>query len=563
MESGAGRITCGVWCYAIGYMIMAYRTSCWFLILFACFYGLGSYPLLDHNEGMYAAIAKDMLKSGDFIIPHLNGVSYIEKPPLLYWLTAAALFLFGENEWAARLVPALALLLTAWKLDRFLTRAIGAPIAGPTAALIFVTSLPLLAMARMVMCDMLMTCFLSVALIFFYEWFEKLHPRGQGNRYLMGFYFCLALAVMAKGFVAVILAGGAIATFLVWQRCPGRGWLEPLSPIGILLFLCVIAPWHIAATLKEPGFAYFYFINEHVLRFLNMRQPHDYYTGHAWYYLVRIPGYLIPWTLFLLLLVKKNVALTSGSLRPFLWSWFLCFLVFFSASGGKANYYMIAGMPPLVMLLALQLERVLATDPRFVRGLAAIALILIISALELVKFSCHEGRGDLFPICQIVSWPVIGCAACYIFAVILLFKRLPPRWIVPLFGAQMLLLLPLLISGTAMAGERISQKPVAEFLKTSGGHAAVYQEFEELSALAFYLDKPLVVVDSRSSDLLYGQQHFDGAHSQFITMAEWMKQTPPLPMVILNKRLASVMTANHNLCVMQKFDRVSVIKRCK
>ena len=152
---------------------------------------------------------------------------------------------------------------------------------------------------------------------------------------------------MAKGFVAIILAGGSIAVFLLWQRTPWRTWLQPLSASGILLFLCIVAPWHIAASLQEPGFVYFYFINEHVLRFLNMREPHDYYTGHVWYYLVRIPAYLIPWTLFLALLARKDAScqlpdvkkstsltsgiyhLTSGALRPFLWSWFLFCLVFF------------------------------------------------------------------------------------------------------------------------------------------------------------------------------------------------------------------------------------------
>src|SRR4029077_1472703 len=102
--------------------VMNYRIVCWSLIFFACFFGLGAYPLLDHNEGMYAAIARDMLRNGDFIIPHLNGLPYIEKPPLLYWLMAASMAVFGQNEFAVRLIPALALCFTAWKLWRFLLR---------------------------------------------------------------------------------------------------------------------------------------------------------------------------------------------------------------------------------------------------------------------------------------------------------------------------------------------------------------------------------------------------------------------------------------------------------
>ncbi len=555
----------------------SYRIVSWSLILFACFYGLGSYPLLDHNEGMYAAIARDMLRSSNFIIPHVNGVPYLEKPPLLFWLMAASMSLFGENEWAVRLIPALALFATAWKLHRFLLRVTGLQTPGMAAALILVTSLPLLAMARMVLCDMLMTCFLSAALIFFYEWDAELHPPGRGNKYLMGFYLCLALAVMTKGFVAVILAGGTIAGFLAWQRRTLQDYLRIASPRGIVLFLCVAAPWHIAASMQEPGFAWFYFINEHVLRFLNMREPHDYYTGHVWYYLPRIFGYLIPWTLFLLLLpplrrragvggkLQAPLPLTPslkgrGNIYRFLWSWFLFCLIFFSAAGGKANYYMIAGMPPLIMLLALQLTHATEADPRFIRGIASIALLLIISTLELVQYFCRDGSGDLFPTCQAVSWPVIGLTALYVIVAIALCWRVPPRWIVPLLGAHVLLLLPLLITGVNMAGDRVSQKPVADYLKTStSSEAAVYQEFEELSALAFYLGKPLVIVDSRSSDLLYGQQHWPGGH--FISLAEWISQ--PSSLVILNKRLDSVMAENHNLCVLRRFERVSVITRCR
>ncbi len=93
MESGIGRIACGysgtLVLFTGDITAMSYRAICWFTHLLRLLWGMGSYPLLDHNEGMYAAIAKDMLKSGDFIIPHLNGVPYIEKPPMLYWLTAA------------------------------------------------------------------------------------------------------------------------------------------------------------------------------------------------------------------------------------------------------------------------------------------------------------------------------------------------------------------------------------------------------------------------------------------------------------------------------------------
>src|SRR4051812_19652686 len=127
-----------------------YRVIAWLIIGFACFYGLGGYPLLDNNEGLYASIGRDMLNSGQFIVPQLNGVPYLEKPPLLYWLLAASFALFGVNAWAAHLVPALALLATAWMMQRFLARQARSQEAGYAAAVIMVTALPLLAIGRMV-----------------------------------------------------------------------------------------------------------------------------------------------------------------------------------------------------------------------------------------------------------------------------------------------------------------------------------------------------------------------------------------------------------------------------
>jgi len=545
---------------------MIYRIVSWALILFACFYGIGSYPLLDDNEGLYAAIARDMLHSGQWIIPHLNGVPYLEKPPMLYWLIAGSMSLFGENEWAARLVPALAFFGTACLLQRFLTRTSRSEAAGYSAALIMVTSLPMLAMGRMILCDTIMTCFLSAALMYFYDWYTD-----QNKRSLMGFYMFLALAVLTKGFIAIILAGGTIAAFLYWQRStPRQQFLRVLSPRGILLFLCIAAPWHIAASWQEPGFAWFYFINEHLLRFLNMREPHDYYTGHSWYYLPRLLAYLLPWTLFLALLVEKPglVAWQYPVLTKFLWSWFLFCLLFFSVSGAKANYYMIAGIPALVMLLALHLKCHMDSGTRIVPWLASGCLLLVAVALWVIRCACRESSGDLYPTCEAVSLPIIISAGVYALISILLCWRIPRRWIVPLLGAHILLLLPLLISGVNMASDHLSQKTVADFLKASSYHdVAVYQEFEELSSLAFYRDKPLLMVDSRSNDLLYGKMH--SATPYFMTLSEWATHSPRLPLVLFTRRISGAMADLRainidlkNVCIVRRFERVAVISMC-
>ena len=545
---------------------MIYRTLSWFIILFACFYGIGSYPLFDDNEGLYAAVARDMLKSGQFIIPHLNGVPYIEKPPMLYWLMAGSMSVFGVNEWAVRLIPALALFATASTMQRFLTRHTHSETTGFAAALMMVTSLPLLAMGRMIMCDMIMTCFFTAALMRFYEWYT------DGKKgHLLAFWAFLALTVLSKGFVTVILMGGSIGVFFLWQRTPLTQARKILVPAGILLFFAIAAPWHIAASLQEPGFTWFYFINEHLYRFLNIREPHDYYTGPLWYYLPRILGYLVPWTFFLwLFAAKDSVAPTYVDIKRLLWSWFGFSLLFFSISGGKANYYMIAGMPALIMLLALALDKHIAEHTRLARFVTCAGFILILVAFGFSRLFCTASSGEFYDGCQGTSWPAVSGSVTYVFVAMVLCWRIPERWLPPLLGASILFLLPLLISGVNLANGRVSQQKVAEYLNASThGDIAIYQEFEELSALAFYIDKPLIIVDSISNDLLYGQRQSSG-QPYFMTLAQWAKYKPAIPLVVLRKRVFTVMDSLHDqhidlkhICILKHIGRVAVIGQCE
>ncbi|MDE3060516.1 MAG: glycosyltransferase family 39 protein [Pseudomonadota bacterium] len=536
---------------------MTWRLLCWLIIAFACFWGIGAYPLLDNNEGLYASIARYMLESGDFIIPRLNGVPYIEKPPMLYWLMAASMKLFGVNEWGARLPTALALFATAWLMQRFLSRHARAE-TGTIAALLLATSLPLAVIGRTILCDMLMTCFVSAALTAFYEW------RISGNhRALVGFYGLLALAVLTKGFVAVILAGGSILVFLLWQRTPWREYFRLLSLPGIALFLIIAAPWHIAASLEEPDFAWFYFINEHVNRFLGTREPHDYYTGPAWYYLPRIAAYLLPWTPFMVLLMKKPIQdsepETQIKLHRFLWSWFLFFLAFFSLSGGKANYYVIAGMPPFIMLLALRIQSYIDAKSRALPAIGSVILVLIAA----IPIFAHRFCGNLYPVCQLATPLAIAAACAYALASGLLLWRLERRWVALVIGAHAFLLLPLLIAGVNLSADRISQKPVADFMKPYQ-RIAMYQNFEELSAMAFYIHSPLVMVDSVSADLLYGQKRGQAAEN-FLSLKQWTAMPQSLPLVVRNTKMPELtaIMPNDPICPLQRFTLVTVVDLCK
>ena len=331
-----------VWAVALGFVLV----------------GLGSFGILDNNEGLYAEIPREMLASHDWrlwVIPHLNGLPYMEKPPLLYWLTALSFALFGESEWSARLVPALSSLACVAMLAWFGT-ALKRPQAGRLAALMFVSGVGVTAMSHVLMFDMLLTALVTAALMHAYRY------ASEGNvRFVRWSYAFLAFALLAKGLVALVLFGLVIVTFtLVTARSPtdffraAGKWFEPWA---ILIFLGIAAPWHVAASLTEPIFAWFYFVNEHVLRFLGKREPHDYYAGAWWYYLPRMAIYLFPWSFLLPCLFaapgRRDYQYDSG-LRRFLWMAWLAPLFFFSISSAKANYYLVAVMPfaPLALFIS-------------------------------------------------------------------------------------------------------------------------------------------------------------------------------------------------------------------
>jgi 4-amino-4-deoxy-L-arabinose transferase-like glycosyltransferase len=537
-----------------------WRAAAWAAILFACFYGIGGYPLLDDNEGLYGSIARDMLHSGQWVIPHLNGVPYLEKPPMLYWLLAGSMRLFGVNTWAVRLVPALALFATALMTGFFLRRQRNA-MAGHIAALLFATSLPLLVMGRMVLCDMVMTSFLTASLLGFYHWYDSGRRRG-----LMACGGFLAMAVLTKGFLTPIVGVGSIGMFMLWQRAPIARWRGLLAWQGIALFFAVAAPWHIAAMLMHPGFAWYYFVNEHLYRFLNMREPHDYYTGHIWYYVPRILAYLAPWTPFLLLLsVQSPPGAAPAPLTRFLWSWFLFCLLFFSVAGAKANYYMVAGMPALVMLLALRIEEHIRTGSRAIPLLASISFGALGAIFIAAPRFCHADKSDFYPACLSLTPPVTLIALLCILAVIAACWLLPRRWAVAMLSLPALLLLPALIVIETGTQERISKKRVADYFNASGiGEVALLGQFEEWSALAFYHDWPLVIVDSQSADLLYGQRR-GTAPERFQTLAQWAAHSPRLPLVVANTMRDRLMAnpALGKLCLLHQFEAVAVIGICR
>ena len=330
-------------------------------MLFAAVY-LGSVftpPLLDDADSTHAEAAREMFVSGDYVTLHINGVRYLEKAPLPYWLVAVCYHVFGVNEFATRLPMALAvgllgLLAVVWGKRAFGER------SGIYAGLFVCTAAGVFLFTRVFIPDVLLSLLVAASLYFF---ISGLQARAQAWRWYAG-YACMALGVLTKGLIALAFPGGAVILYLAvtgeWRR-----WREFRLISGIAFFLLIAAPWHILAGLRNTGgqdghgFFWFYFVNEHFLRFLGRRYPRDYNKlPWALYWSLHLV-WLFPWSLYLPAAVRTAVDLRKapnhadfGS-RTRLLCWILAGLVLaFFAISTNQEYYTFPAYFPLLMLLA-------------------------------------------------------------------------------------------------------------------------------------------------------------------------------------------------------------------
>ena len=291
------------------------------------FVALFTPSLLDDADATHANAAQHMAVSGNWVTLYVNGIRYLEKPPLPYWLAAIDYHIFGYNVFATHLPMSLAVLacaILAWVWSR---RAYGDR-AAFYAALAILTSIGVFLWTRFFIPESLLTFFLALAL---YAFLTGLEDRKLARFYLA--YAALAIAVLAKGLIAPVFFVAAIVPYLVitgeWRR-----WRQMHLFTGFMLFLAIAAPWHILAALRNPdhgnpignvptpghvhGFFYFYFINEHFLRFLGKRYPHD-YNKQPWFaYWFGQLIWLFPWSIFLpaaLVRAWRNRRIFASDLR--------------------------------------------------------------------------------------------------------------------------------------------------------------------------------------------------------------------------------------------------------
>jgi len=375
----------------------------------AFFYSLGKAPLMAPDEARYAEIPREMIELGDFITPHLNYVRYFEKPPLYYWLNVVSFRLFGETEFAARFFSALAGLLgivITWHIGR----AIYGRREGLLAALILGTSIGYLVQGRLTIIDMTLTCLMTASLGSFLLAARDGEPH-KGFYYRL-FYGCAALAVLTKGLVGIVLPGMITVSYMLLAR-RGRLLKEMRLLTGLSLFLLISVPWFVMVAVKNQGFARFFFIHEHLARFLTMTanryQP-------AWFFIPVFLGSIFPWSCFIPATIARLIRerkCAGNECDLFLAIWVAVIVCFFSLSSSKLVPYILPVYPAAALLIGKTISMLLDGEFRLIRKEAYFLHIILLSGAVGIL---------LYPF--LASTPGLSATGCMVCALLFLCEAL-------------------------------------------------------------------------------------------------------------------------------------------
>ena len=334
------------------------------LLLFALVYvgSLFSPGLQDDADATHAEAAREMSVTHDCVTLKINGNRYLEKAPLMYWAVSFSYFCFGTNEFAAHLPVVISMLLLVLLAIHWGRRAFGER-AGIYAGLFVATAAGCYLFTRILIPEAILSLFIAASFYFFATALED----GEAWRWYGG-YACIALAVLTKGLLALVVLGLSAVLYVCisgeWRR-----WREFHLFTGTLLFLAIAAPWHVLAGIRNPHFFWFYFVNEHFMRFLGKRIPKDYNKQTNSLYWTLHLVWLFPWSLYLPVALRQPIQewvarrkrdKEKGPPAPLNFrsrtellcmAWAGVTLVFFSFSTNQ-EYYTFPAYFPILLLLA-------------------------------------------------------------------------------------------------------------------------------------------------------------------------------------------------------------------
>jgi 4-amino-4-deoxy-L-arabinose transferase-like glycosyltransferase len=470
------------------------RLLLWFVLAASWFGCLGYRDITHPDEGRYSEISREMASNGDWVTPRLNGLKYFEKPPLQYWATALLFKGFGESEFVARLWVGLcgfATVLVVYRTAHRLWGAETADYAGiACASMVSVTSL-----SHIVTLDMGVTFFMTLALCGFLLANHDAATEDERRRWMWTVWAAMAGALLSKGLIGVVCP--AVVLILYSTICRDwRPWarLQPFS--GVAIFAALAVPWHVLVALRNPEWERFYFIHEHVERFLTT----EHHRAGAWYYFLPLLVLgLLPWTTLLPQILRCGWRADSARFQTnrFLLIWSVFIFVFFSCSGSKLPAYIL----PIFPALALLLGRVLvAAKPGALRGhgvaiavlMAAIAvgaLILGGTGIELTRLEVNQAFW---------RWLLAGAAALALMSAIAVraaSAKLKLRSVL-LLAAGSLLFVNAVLFGYQSFSPLVSSAELARKVRPMlDAHTPVFSVRYYDQTLPFYLKRTVTLVE--------------------------------------------------------------------
>jgi 4-amino-4-deoxy-L-arabinose transferase-like glycosyltransferase len=514
--------------------------------------------LMDDVDAVQAQIARNMLTSGDWVTARLDGIPYLEKAPLIYWLIAASFKAFGATDWAARVPIVLAAVALAWLITAFGTWAFGR-IAGFYAGLCISTCFGLFLFTRILIPDVLLTASIALSMWAFLRAIDETEPRPRGWALVLA--ASLGTSLLLKSLIGVVFPIGAAFLYLLVTRqlFVARVWkaLRPLS--GLLVVLLIAAPWHILAALRNPpyfdltlrsapgeyhGFLWFYFINEQLLRFLNMRYPRDYDTVPRLYFWLFHLLWLFPWSVYLPAVAKLSFKPCdrAGKTRLLALCWVGFILVFFTFSTTQ-EYYSMPSYPAFALLLG----SAMASGSGWIRyGTRILCGILVIAAgavLTLYFLAWNlPAPGDISAALRphpgayklslghmedltIASFaylrlPLLTSAIALLVGVAGTFRAAGRR---AFLAVALMAAMFFQAARIAMAvfDPFLSSRPLAEtLLRSPSGKLIVDHHYYWFSSVFFYTNRDALLLNGRFNNLVYGS-YAPGAPNVFIDDAQW------------------------------------------
>jgi hypothetical protein len=520
---------------------------------------------MDDVDAVQAQISRNMLTSGDWVTARLDGVVYLEKAPLVYWAMAASYVVFGAHDWAARIPIALSAIGLCWLTAAFGTWAFGKR-AGFYAGLCMATCIGLFLFTRILIPDVMLTFTVALAMWAILRALDEAEPHPRFWAFLL--YASLGVGLLLKSLIGVLfpLAAGVIYLAITRQLFSAGTWrrLRPFS--GLLIILLIAAPWHVLATLRNPpyfaftlhsgpgqyhGFLWFFFINEQLLRFLNLRYPRDYNTVPRLYFWLFHFVWLFPWSVYFPAIAKLSFKPVDRAGRARLMA--LCMvgfiLVFFTFSTTQ-EYYSMPCYPALALLLGSAMAAGGAWIKRGTRALSIIAGLAGLATLTLFILTRHmPAPGDISQALSqhpgayklslghmedltIASFaylrpPLLLAAVAFCLGAAATWKLAGQR---AFLAAALMMVLFFHAARLAMAvfDPFMSSKPLAEaIMKSPPGTLIIDRHYYFFSSIFFYTNRTALLRNGRFFNLEYGA-YAPGAPDVFIDDTQfkdiWRKQ---------------------------------------